>query len=58
MLLNDDIYDLLTDALITDGAHHKQWYIEESLRKMGVNLEKLRKELKKENYAWEKGIPP
>ena len=45
----------IRDALITDGSHHKQWFIEEILATLTSRdrLEELRKE-----DAWEKGIPP
>lgn len=50
-------------GLLTDGAHHKQWIIEEMLKALGVNLDILREELNEpdENgdyYDWEEGCPP
>jgi len=34
----DRIKDLLREALYTDGAHHKQWYLEEIGKACGINL--------------------
>lgn len=50
--------DLLIDALIQDGAHHKQWYIEQALKTLGYDLDVLKAELIAEDYEWEPGIPP
>ena len=52
------IKDLLIDGLITDGAHHKQWYLEQLLIKLGFDLDKVREEIQKEGYDFEEGIPP
>ena len=52
------ILDLVVEALLTDGAHHKQWYLERILvalmgeERAGEILEKLRRE------GCEPGIPP
>ena len=51
------IKDLALDALLTDGGHHKQWYIEEILKEIGYDLDELRDELG-EDYSWDEGIPP
>ena len=59
MLFADgSIEDLAIDGLMTDGGHHKQWYLEQILIKSGVNLDNLRKDLDKEGYGWEDGIAP
>ena len=52
------IKELVIDGLITEGGHHKQWYLEKVLEEIGYNLEKIREELIKEDYDWDKGIPP
>lgn len=49
-------------GLLTDGAHHKQWIIEEMLKALGVDLDVLRDELRTPDkngntYSWNKGIP-
>jgi len=51
---------LATNGLLTDGGHHKQWYLEEILKALDVDLGELRKELNSEEpaYDWEPGIPP
>jgi hypothetical protein len=53
-----ELKDLAVDGLLTDGAHHKQWFLEQILIKIGVNLKRLRRELNKEHYDWEEGIAP
>jgi hypothetical protein len=42
---------LATDGLLTDGDHHKQWFLEEILKALDVDL------LKKD-CGWEEGIAP
>lgn len=41
--------NLIEAALNTDGAHHKQWYLEEIAKHMGLFLE---------GVSHEKGIAP
>lgn len=54
------IREMVIDALLTDGAHHKQWYLERILEKMvgkdGVNAIKVK--LQASDYEWEEGIAP
>ncbi len=57
-LNKDEIVDWAISGLLTDGEHHKQWYLEQILKSCGVNLIKLRQDLLKEDYNWEKGIAP
>lgn len=52
------IKNLCVEGLLTDGGHHKQWYLEEVLKVLGFNLEDLRKKLNKEDYDWDERIPP
>ena len=41
------------DALITDGAHHKQWYIEQMLFALGMTKAEIQK-----HVDYEPGIAP
>jgi hypothetical protein len=49
------ITDLVIDALCTDGAHHKQWFLETLLRLLvsSGTFADL-----KESFEWEDGIAP
>ena len=53
----DITVQLAIDGLLTDGAHHKQWYLEQILVTLGVDLAQLAKDLGDEDY-WEPGIAP
>jgi hypothetical protein len=50
--------DLALDGLFTDGAHHKQWYLEQILTMLGFDLDHLAEELEPLGYEWEPGIAP
>ena len=50
--LLDEIEVMVTDALYTDGGHHKQWYLEEILKLMD------REPVADPEYSYEHGIPP
>ncbi len=45
-----------------DGAHHKQWVINEMVRKLlgdnATSYEELVTACKADTYGWEEGIPP
>jgi hypothetical protein len=41
--------DLIWEALLTDGAHHKQWWIEAIAVKIGIDLDFL---------SYDEGIAP
>lgn len=41
----EQIIGLATDGLLTDGSHHKQWYLEQILEVCGIDLKKLREKL-------------
>jgi len=56
--IRDAIYDLCVDGLLTDGGHHKQWYLEEILKTLGYDLDEIRQDLLKHDYDWENGIAP
>ncbi len=43
---------LLVEGLKTDGEHHKQWFMEESLKALGYPAEAVGV------GAWEEGTPP
>jgi len=47
------IASLCIDGLKTDGTHHKQWFLEQILEVMGVNVENWR-----EKAEWDKGVAP
>lgn len=49
-----EIVDLIGEGLSVDGAHHKQWFLEQILIKI-LDPEEL--ESMKEDWAWEEGIP-
>ena len=55
---NMNLKDFILEGLATDGGHHKQWYLEQILIKLGFDLEALRKEFQGKGYDWEGGIPP
>lgn len=69
-LSDSTIANILFDALYHDGGHHKQWYIEQALLKLGFDLNSLyenEEEMEKRDNAeflsdfrgtWEKGIAP
>lgn len=47
---------LAIHGLLTDGGHHKQWYLERILEALNVNLTQLRIDLVKDGYDWDEGI--
>lgn len=61
--LSDKIEDLAVDGLLVDGGHHKQWYLEQILKVLGVDLALLRAKLRTPDqngdfYEWQDGIAP
>jgi hypothetical protein len=53
----DTIQYLIISALLTDGGHHKQWYLQRIAEKIGFDpREELKKE--EEEYDFEDGIAP
>lgn len=48
----------LINGLLTDGEHHKQWYIERAILALGFSLDDLREEAASDGYKWEDGIAP
>ena len=52
------IVDLAIDGLLTDGAHHKQWYLEKILIAAGEDLDNIRRMLNFDGYDWDDGIAP
>ena len=53
------IVDLAIEGLLTDGGHHKQWYLEQILLvARGGPFDDLRAELEAADYSWEDGISP
>ena len=53
-----DAKNLLEDALYTDGAHHKQWYLEELGKLCGVDINQWEKDLLTTGEAFDRGIAP
>lgn len=47
------LVNLVIEGLCIDGGHHKQWYLEEVLRMLDKDVEKMR-----EMHDWDKGIAP
>jgi hypothetical protein len=47
-----------TNGLVTDGAMHKQWYLEKILVSLGTDMEKLKKEMNDSDYDWDEGVAP
>lgn len=47
--------DMAIEGLQTDGAHHKQWYLEEILLALDNNLDELKIKL---DIDWEESIAP
>lgn len=45
-------------GLLTDEWHHKQWFLEEILKSLKVDLNELRKELQRDGYDWQDGVAP
>ncbi len=54
----EDIRELTISGLLTDGAHHKQWYLEKILMKLGIDIDVLLEELEEDDYSFERGIAP
>jgi len=54
----EELKGLCIGGLLTDGAHHKQWYLEEILKKLGFNIKEIKDELNEEDYYWDEGIAP
>ena len=50
--MEETIYDLVIAALMIDGEHHKQWYLEQILKQLGHDPEKIR------DTFWDKGVAP
>ena len=53
----EKVKELVIDGLITDGSHHKQWYLEQILIALGIDVDKLHEEYERD-YDWERGIAP
>mgnify|MGYP006297259825 CR=1 FL=1 len=51
------IKEICIDGLETDGSHHKQWYFELILDRLGYDVEQLEEEEEEKGYGWERGIP-
>jgi len=53
-VLADEVVKHLLNGLITDGAHHKQWELEQAFRALCTDdyVDKAKQE-----FQWEDGIP-
>ena len=49
-----ELRDLLIEGLTTDGAHHKQYYLELALKMI---ISQIEFEDTKTEFGWEPGIP-
>lgn len=47
--------ELALMALLTDGAHHKQWYLERIVETLGLDFDHFEKDT---GYKVERGIAP
>ena len=55
----ENIKEFIIEGLLTDGGHHKQWFLEKILSQyLAHNLDQIRKELQDEGFEWEPGIAP
>lgn len=54
----EDVKELAIDGLMTDGGHHKQWFLEQILLRLGFDLDEIDRELSESDYMWERGIAP
>ncbi len=53
MTVLEEIMELAREGVQTDGAHHKQWYLEEILKRLApLELEFY------DQYVGREGIPP
>ena len=43
------VKELILDGLLTDGGHHKQWYLEEIAKALDIDLS---------NEEYEEGVAP
>ena len=49
---------LAVNGLMTDGGHHKQWYLARVLEALGQDLSELRESLNAMGYDFDEGIAP
>jgi hypothetical protein len=50
----ETIRALLSEALHVDGARHKQWYLEQIAKELGISEH----DLKRTGKTWDDGIAP
>ena len=48
-MMKQEIEGLVIDALMIDGGHHKQWYLIQIAKKLGIDLSE---------YGIEEGVAP
>jgi hypothetical protein len=56
--LIEKLRDLAIDGLLTDGGHHKQWYLERIVETLGINMDQLVEEIESLGGELEPGIAP
>jgi len=50
---------MAVEGLLTDGAHHKQWALEQVLKALGFDLIRIKGLIAEDQDGiWEKGIAP
>lgn len=57
-LKDASITSIIKEALMTDGAHHKQWYLDQLLRKLIDEKEYDKLYGDSKDGEWEQGIAP
>jgi len=54
----EEVKQVAIGGLLTDGGHHKQWYLEKILGLVVDDVDAVKQELLLEGYEWEAGIAP
>lgn len=49
---------LAVNGLMTDGGHHKQWYLCRVLEALGVDVSDIRESMNAMGYDFDDGIAP
>jgi len=52
------IFNLAVDGLLTDGSHHKQWYLEQIIEVLRIEKKDLRQWLREQDYDYDDGTAP
>lgn len=54
----DKAIQLVVSGLLTDGGHHKQWFLERIAEALGYSVDYLREKLQELDYDFDEGIAP